>query len=296
MKVFLRILIAVILSLSFQQCGWCSNIALLIPTTLFLMGEDPINYPEDKEFLLETMADMEPGLQWLVLHLEKDLGHLVNIYNSASDVPADVQAANDLIFISEALGSGSIAADYKNSKKPVICTEFYLLDDMGLTNGQSSFTGGASNLDSTIKFVNTNHPIAQGLPAEFIVTINDEATGKPAVATFGTVTNPDLLHGVGEVLAVLPTSIDESASGAELPENVPILIVVEKGTSLDNGGTSQANWVFLGYSDVNPVADYGGVPGTRTLALLNANGVKLLDNVVAWAFGQLTSVDQWTIF
>ncbi len=266
------------------------NIAVLVEGGLFLMGEDPINIPEDKEFLLETIAVEEPGIYWLILHLENDLGHTANIYNSDDDDPGVVEEANDLIFVTESLGSSAIAGDYSVTNKPFISTEFYVLDDMGFAS-TAAFTGGASNEGSIVKIVNPDHPIAQGLPEEFSITVDDPDTGEPAIVTFGAVTDPSVLSA-GEVIAVLPTSINESDTGAELPADVPILIVAEAGSDVGN----DTRWVFLGYSDVEPLPEYGGKELTRTMALLNENGIKLLDNVIAWALGEEpVDVANWAI-
>ncbi len=295
MKRFRLIFLVFILSMTVVQVGYPAKIALLVPTELFLMGEDPVNIPEDKVFLLETMSTSQAGLYWLVQHLEKDLGHTVNIYNSDQDDPADVQDTNDLVYISEALGSGSVAADYRISVKPVIFAEAYIMDDMGLTNGQSAFTGDAAATE--IKIVNPNHPITKGLPETFIATVLDKTTGKPILPTFSTATDTAILGGVGDILAVLPTSIDVSNSGSQNSENVPIVIAVEKGTALDQGDETAARWVFLGYSDDIEATfeDYGGDLNTKTYAVLSESAIKLLDNCVAWALGMTTRADSWPL-
>lgn len=297
MKRFCLAVLVAILSVGVFHVGWSANIALLVPTDLFLMEEDPVNVPEDKTFLLETMSMNQAGLYWLVNHLEKDLGHVVNIYNSDQDDPIQVQDTNDLIFISEALGSGSVAADYRTSVKPVVFAEAYILDDMGFTNGQSAFTGDA--VSTEIKIVNPNHPIARGISETFIATVQDKTTGEPIVPTFSTVTDTAILiEGVGVIIAVLPSSIDVSNSGSQNSENVPVVIAVETGTTLDQGDQNTARWVFLGYSDdiEATFADYGGDPNTKTLAVLSKQAIQLLDNSVAWALGVITCLDLWPVY
>ncbi len=297
MRHFLQIFVVIMISIGALNVGWSANIALLVPDGLFTIDEDPINFPEDKEFLLETIEIEQIGLHWLILHLENDLGHLVNIYSSGSDDAALVQEANDLIFISEALGSGSIGSDYRTSIKPVVFAEAYILDDMGFTNGQSEFTGDA--IATEIKIVKMDHPIATGLPETFIATVLDETTGEPIVPTFSSPTNTAILaDGVGEVVAVLPSSVNASDSGSVISANTPIVIAVEAGTELDQGDQAGAKWVFLGYSD-DIEADfetYGGLQETRTLAILSEPAIQLLDNCIAWALGDLTNVDHWPIY
>lgn len=297
MKYFIPFLLVVLVSISLINVGWGAKIALLVPDALFLLEEDPVNFPEDKEFLLETIAVEQAGLYWLVNHLESDLGHLVNIYSSDEDDPALVQEENDLVFISEALGSGSIAADYRTSVKPVIFAEAYILDDMGLTNGDAAFTGDA--ISTEIKIVNPNHPITSGLPETFVATRLDETTGKPIVPTFSAPTDTSILaDGVGEILAVLPSSVDASNSGAANSANAPILIVLESGAELDAGDLTEARWAFLGYSDdiETDFETYGGLLDTKTLAVLSDPAIRLLDNTVAWALGELTEIDYWPVY
>ncbi len=274
--------------------GWTENIALLIPQALILEGDDPVNDPIAKEFTIETLEIEQIGLFWLVNHLENDLGHTVNIYGSDNDDPGVVEEENDLIFISEAIGSGSVAGDYRVSIKPVIFTESYLLDDMGFSNGESAWTGGA--MTTEVKIVNQNHPITQGLPETFTISQTNPDTGEPYAVTFGAPTDLSIMLDIGEVLSVLPSSVNESADGAEMPEDTPWLIAVEEGTELDAGDTNLARWVFLGYSDVIPNEEYGGDPETRTLSVLSDLGVQLLDQAIAWALGETVNVMDWALY
>jgi hypothetical protein len=278
--------------------GWGANIALLIDEGNILAGDDPVHDPEAKQFTIETLVENgDAGLVWLINHLEKDLGHTVNIYGSNTDDPAQVEKDNDLIFISEELGSGSVAGDYRIAAKPVVFAEAYLLDDMGFTNNQSAFTG--DSIATEIKIVNPNHPITRGLPETFTATIPDKTTGKPIIPTFSTVTDTAILvEGIGEILAVLPSSIDVSNAGVPNSDDVPVVIAVEAGSELDQGDRNEARWVFLGYSDdIEPTfPDFGGDPDIRTMAILSEPAIRLLDNTIAWALGQEPqSVEDWSV-
>lgn len=93
-------------------------------------------------------------------------------------------------------------------------------------------------------------------------------------------------------MAVLPTSIDQSAEGVELPENVPTLIVADAGSDLGN----ETRWAFLGYSDVPPLEDFGGVPDNRTSAILTEPAIQMFDQTIAWLLGEEPSkVEDWAI-
>lgn len=294
MKSCLSLLEIGILLLGLTAPGWSAKVAVLIPEDRIIAGDDPVNDPLAKQAVLDTLEAMgDMGILWLIQHLEKDLGHTANIYGTDTDDPGLVETDNDLIFITEEIGSGSVAGDYRIATKPVIFTESYLFDDMGFTNGASAFTGGA--MTSEIKIVNRNHLITQGLPETFTVTKTDPATGKPYMVTFGTLTDLSILADVGTVLAVLPASVNESSNGDPLPENAPVLIAMEAKTTLDAGDANPARWVFLGYSDVDPNASYEGDPTTRTMSVLNDLGIQLLDRSIAWALGILTEIPDWML-
>ena len=294
MKISVTLSLIGILLIGVAENGWTAKVALLIPQDRINAGDDPVNDPAAKEATLQTLQDRgDLGIYWLVQHLEKDLGHKVNLYGTDNDDPSQVVKENDLIFISEAIGSDSVAGDYRESTIPVIFTESYLLDNMGFTNGASAFTGGA--MTNEVKIVNSNHPITKGLPPTFFVSTKDPNTGNPYIVTFGTVNDLSILADVGQVLVVIPSSIDE-ANGDPLPENAPIVMAVEAGTPLDTGDKNSARWVFLGYSDVIPNADYNGDPTTRTLSVLSQPGIQLLDQSIAWALGKTTQVSDWLLY
>lgn len=266
------------------------KIAYIVPRNVFEGWEDPINLPEDKEYILETMMIEEFGLNWLVKHLENDLGHKVNIYSEGLDVPADVQNDNDIVIVSEAISSSQVAADYKTSTKPFLSFEVYILDDMGLCSEAIDFTGRAHT--TTIRIINRTHPITRGLPETFTATNNDPRTGKPAVAVFGTWRKGGLT--AGDVLADLPLTDVEASGVVTQREDAPILVVLEANSKLNN----KARWAFLGYSDETPVeTDIGGNPELRTLMMLNANGIKLLDQTIEWLLGkEPTEVGNWQLY
>ncbi|MBI1389256.1 MAG: hypothetical protein GC154_12490 [bacterium] len=264
---------------------WCANIGMICPRNVFLGGEDPINIPDDKQFVIETMDIEEPGLGWLVRHLENDLGHVVNIYNSDSDDPFDVEDHNDLALIVEAISSGTVAADYRLVTIPVMTMEAFILDDMGL---QSAGISGRCHA-SQVHIVNPNHPITRGLPETFDITINDPLTSEPAKVTFACFTrgsSPDEM-----ILAELPSAVIGEDSRVET--NLAFLLAVEKNSSLENA----ARWVWLGFSDETPEVEDGGNPDLRTMTALNEYGVMLLDNCIAWAMEQEASeVNHFSIF
>ena len=264
------------------------NIGFIAPRNVFLGGEDPANFPDDKLFVLDTMDIEQPGLGWLVRHLEEGLGHTVNIYDAGSDDPAVVQADNDMVLISEAISSGQAGADYANSPIPVLSFEVYILDDMGFSSDNVDFTGRAHA--SEVHITNMDHPITRGLPETFVISENDELTGEPAILTFGSWAANGL--SAGEILADLPAT-EVGGDPVTSRTDAPFLLVLEVGSSLGN----DARWAFLAFSDETPEEPLGGNPELRTLTSLNENGAKLLDQTIEWVLGnEPTDVLAWEIF
>lgn len=263
-----------------------ANIAVLIPQAWILEGDDPANDdpPGAKEFTFETIMAQHDGVYSLIVHLEEELGHNVKPYGTDTDVPSEVIEQNDLIFITEQIGSGSVAGDYRGSTTPVINTEGFLLDDFGFTLGEALFSGdlGANQ----IRITNPDHPITRGLPETFAPSVDSETTGEPQIIHFSSVTDPLIIVEELEntILAVLP-----EATNTEF-ENTPILFALEAGTTLDTGDETQARWVFPLYSDtVIPDVDL------HTYSYLNELGWQLLDQSIAWALGGDTGVYDWPI-
>ena len=90
------------------------------------------------------------------------LGHTVTYFDDDEDEATTeaAAAAADLVFISESVGSGGIREEITEVEVPMIVTEMWAWDEMGLTHG-----GGADELVVTtkIEIVNPGHPLAAGL-------------------------------------------------------------------------------------------------------------------------------------
>jgi hypothetical protein len=217
------VIISVLLVLGSLISCEAANIGFIAPRSVFEGWELPLEFPDDKEYVIGTMEIEEPGLKWLVEHLDNDLGHTTNLYNSGEDDPADVVANNDLVLISEAISSSQVGADYASSSIPVLSFEVYILDDMSITTDTTGFTGRAHGTE--IHITNTAHPITKGLPETFTVSVTDDTTGKPAMLVFG---SWDTSIRGGEILAELPTTEVGTDDGLESRTNAPILAVLKR--------------------------------------------------------------------
>jgi len=271
------------------------NIAFLIPET-YVSGLDNPPLEADVGWVWDDLEINELGLYTLGRRLEEK-AHKITFYGTDTDDPATVIADNDLIFISEAIGSGTVVSggmcDYFLCEKPVITTEAYLFDDFFLVESGAPFTGGANT--NRLKVVDPNHPITQGLPESFFFTVTDEFTGEPAIVTIGTLRDDSYLEeGVGRILVRIDGP-GPSTDDPPPPDDAIAVWVFDEGDVNIYDEVFPARFVFIGYSDVPPSEEFGGDPESKTLSLLNDTGWQLWDNAFNWALGKLTSVEDWQI-
>ena len=110
------------------------------------------------------------------------LGHTVTYFDDdESEADTEVAAAEaDLVFISESVGSGGIREEITEIETPMIITECWAWDEMGLTVG-----GGAGQevVTTDIEIVRPAHPIASGLSGT--VTVLTDLTSERGAARFG---------------------------------------------------------------------------------------------------------------
>ena len=276
------------------------DIAVLIPQGWILEGDDPANDipPGAKDFTFEGIELIHSfSFFRFISHLE-DTGFNVKLYGSDTDDPVEVQSNSDVIYIPEAIGSASVLADYRNSPTPVIVAETFLLDDMGFV----SITDGLSNdLNANmLKVVNPNHPITQGLPEVFPIGIPDPAANEPSFVVLNSFKTPALLAdlanaNVGEVV-VTASGFDVRDPMGPLEDN-PAVIAVETGTGLVGGGSTQARWVYLPFSDKAVVeSPINAASDGRTYELLSDFGFQIIVQAVEWALEQSANISGWEVF
>lgn len=303
-RTMLLAVLTIVLCVGLVGVGWAEKIAFVIPER-FVSGLDNPPAEVDVPFVWESLEIGDPagGLPELgILALAQrlvDQGHTITFYGSDSDDYVSVIEDNDLIFLAEAIGSSSVCTgdfcDYYESPKPVITNESYILDNMFMA-ANVAFTGGAHS--NKLKVVDPDHPITQGLPESFFYTIDDPATGNPAIVTLGTILDEANLFEVGKILVRIDGP-GPSGDDPDTQDDAPAVIVVDEGELSDLGDPFQARFVFIAYSDVVPdPADHPDAnPDMKTLAVLNDVGWQLWDNAFNWALGKEApvQVEEWEI-
>ena len=174
----------------------------------------------------------------------REYGLQIEPHSQDEDQPVDISGA-DAIFISESCSSGSIASAYEGAEIPVICTEFYIIDDMGFAP-DGTFTNEAHRV---IVITDPEHPIAGGLEGEVEVT-SEAVAGDELQASSGM---------AGDVHVV-----------ASLPNGDACIMCYEEGAEKMGGLTAPARRVFVS-------------PHSNAIPLLTEDGWGLLERSFLWA-------------
>jgi len=110
---------------------------------------------------ISAMDGAEAGADDDLKAFMEGLGHTVTYFDDDEDEAATeaAAAAADLVYISESVGSGGIREEITEVEVPMIVTEMWAWDEMGLTHG-----GGADEITVTtnIEIVNPDHYLAAG--------------------------------------------------------------------------------------------------------------------------------------
>ncbi|MBM4024313.1 MAG: hypothetical protein FJ280_02760 [Planctomycetes bacterium] len=132
-------------------------------------------------FLSSMDANHKPGDDALKAFIEK-MGHTVT-YMDDNDGEAVMRAAAakaDLVFISESVGSANVRNKITAIDTPMVVTESWAWDEMGLT---SSPGGGSEAATPNVEIVAPWHPLAAGLSGS--VPVFTALTGTRGAARFG---------------------------------------------------------------------------------------------------------------
>ena len=111
------------------------------------------------------------------------LGHTVTYFDDAEDEATTeaAAAAADMVFISESVSSGQIRTEITEIETPMVITEAWGYDEMGLTLG----TGEGLEVATTeIEIVAPGHPLAAGLTGT--VSVLTDITSPRGTARFAT--------------------------------------------------------------------------------------------------------------
>jgi hypothetical protein len=160
-KKFVRSLLCLLLILSFSASGArAANI-------LFISAIDETFQPSDDV---------------IIAYLE-GLGHTLTILDDDEDEPTTEAAAAeaDVVFISESVSSGRIRLEITEIETPMVISEAWAYDEMGLTLG----TGEGLEVATTdIEIVAPGHPLAAGLTGT--VSVLTEIESPRGTARFAT--------------------------------------------------------------------------------------------------------------
>jgi hypothetical protein len=117
---------------------------------------------ERRHALLVTGSHwLRSGDRAIKKRLEKN-GFKVTIKSDRSSKPSDAYG-KDLIFLSESAYSKRVNTKFRYSEVPVICTEPYLFDDMGMTGPNARSDYGHVRRQKFIDIVDPAHPLAANL-------------------------------------------------------------------------------------------------------------------------------------
>ena len=186
-------------------------------------------------FISAMDEDTEPGDEALRVYIE-GLGHTVTMFDdNESEADTEVAAAEaDLVFISESVSSSEIREEITEIETPMIITEAWGYDEMGLTLG----TGEGIDVATTeIEIVNPGHPLAAGLSGT--VSVLTDLESERGIARFST----GDAGSDSTVIARVPIATNEatltddmqeytlSLSAADVPESVGKKVGIEFSNS-----------------------------------------------------------------
>ncbi len=132
-------------------------------------------------FISSMDATHKPGDDALKAFLEK-MGHTVT-YMDDNEVEAAMRTAAataDLVFISESVGSGNVRTKITAVDTPMVITEAWAWDEMGLTSGAGA---GQNAVTPDFQIVAPGHPLAAGLTGS--VPVVTALTSTRGAARFG---------------------------------------------------------------------------------------------------------------
>lgn len=210
-------------------------------------------------FISSMQDEHIPGDDALKAFME-GLGHTVTYFDDNEDEATTEAAAieADLVFISESVSSGQVREEITEIETPMVITECWAWDEMGLTKG-----GGAGQdiVTTEIEIVEPGHPLAAGLSG--MVSVLTDITGDLGTARFA--------NGIaGDEATVIATATLTDG------QTYDVIIVYEKGAALavppsDGSGSIAADIrVCLGF-------DY------RSYPIWNENAYSLLEAAINYA-------------
>jgi len=210
-------------------------------------------------------AEHMPGDDTIKAFFES-LGHTVTyIDDDASEIATENAAlASDLVYISESVGSGDIKNEITEIPTPIIVTEPYAWDEMGLiTDGGTNQVPDSAN----ITIIYPGHPMAAGYSGD--VPVYTDLPGSELIPTGTT--------GGGAIVIA-------RASGGTMA-NADVYFLYEQGAALAvpaaDGSGEFAAGIRIGFFTSSPTAEQ----------LLTQQGYDLLAAAVNYALGLSREAD-----
>jgi len=189
----------------------------------------------------------------------QDAGWSVSMVDDTG-ITASAADGKQLVVITDSVGAATVGNTFKTTAVPVVVTEAFILDDMGMTGTTSGTDFGSTGIDQTQIAITTageTHPLGAGFPAGNLTTSTSAIThnwGKPA--------------GAAIVAATLPSDATKAA-----------IFGYDIGATMSSG-TAPARRVGYFHYEGNT-------------SLLNTNATALFDATITWA-AQTTPTIRYT--
>ena len=166
----------------------------------------------------DTNLLMQQGDDAIKAYLE-GLGHTVTYFDDDEDEPTTeaAAAAADVVFISESVSSGRIRLEITEVETPMVITEAWAYDEMGLATLTSGVDEQIAVATTDIEIIAPGHPLAAGLTGT--ISVLNAIESERGAARFST---------------VIPGSDATIIAQATLSDGVtyPVIFCYEKGAQL----------------------------------------------------------------
>jgi len=203
-----------------------------------------------------------PGDDALKAFMES-LGHTVTYFDDDEN-EADTEtaaAAADLVFISESVGSGGIREEITEIETPMVITECWAWDEMGLTEGGGS---GIDVATTDIEIVDPGHYLAAGLSGT--VPVLTDITGPiSGMARFS--------KGIAgaEATVIATTTLSDG-------QTYDVILIYEKGAALAQAPSDGSDQVA---ADIRVCLGFD----YRSYPIWNENAYALFEAAINYALG-----------
>ena len=129
----------------------------LIALMIFLLLSVPQAFGADVLFVVGN-SNLKKGDLAIKNHLE-DRGMTVHIWEDKT-VKSEDAFGRDLVILSESARSKNIGTKFRDVPVPVICSEPWIFDDLGMTGGTKRVDYGRKSRQKDLVVVNAGHPLA----------------------------------------------------------------------------------------------------------------------------------------